>query len=264
MAELVGIDFTYISKIENGTMDLPAEDKIIQQDSNPFTGLDSFYCEIPGKKPPVEIQADMIAGCLRLAGLDTGNMDEEEFGNDSERSWETLGATFETGGGTALRHTIARVGGQPAGSGMAGVDDAPACGVVVRGLVLMHQVVQEAKGKGRATLLRGSAGSSHVACLLGLTDCNPLPLHYCCPQCIWFPELHAASGYDLPEMACPKCGSPMKGDGHHIPLEAFVGPDGTLPRNLYLAVSREFWETANRLLQQGSVPEPAVMKPDSP
>ena len=30
MAELVGIDFTYISKIENGTMDPPAEDKIIR------------------------------------------------------------------------------------------------------------------------------------------------------------------------------------------------------------------------------------------
>lgn len=29
LAEAVGIDFTYISKIENGTMDPPAEDKII-------------------------------------------------------------------------------------------------------------------------------------------------------------------------------------------------------------------------------------------
>lgn len=30
LAELVGIDFTYISKIENGSMDPPAEDKIIR------------------------------------------------------------------------------------------------------------------------------------------------------------------------------------------------------------------------------------------
>ncbi|RKN76004.1 helix-turn-helix domain-containing protein [Paenibacillus ginsengarvi] len=29
LAELVGIDFTYISKIESGTMDPPAEDKLI-------------------------------------------------------------------------------------------------------------------------------------------------------------------------------------------------------------------------------------------
>ena len=30
LAELVGIDFTYISKIESGTMDPPAEDKILK------------------------------------------------------------------------------------------------------------------------------------------------------------------------------------------------------------------------------------------
>ena len=30
LAELVGIDFTYISKIENGSMDPPAEDKIVR------------------------------------------------------------------------------------------------------------------------------------------------------------------------------------------------------------------------------------------
>jgi HTH-type transcriptional regulator, competence development regulator len=30
LADLVGIDFTYISKIENGTMEPPAEDKIIK------------------------------------------------------------------------------------------------------------------------------------------------------------------------------------------------------------------------------------------
>lgn len=31
--------------------------------------LESFYCEIPGKKPPVEIQADMFAGCLLMPEL---------------------------------------------------------------------------------------------------------------------------------------------------------------------------------------------------
>ncbi|UQZ87481.1 HTH-type transcriptional repressor RghR [Paenibacillus konkukensis] len=30
LAELVGIDFTYISKIESGSMDPPAEDKIVK------------------------------------------------------------------------------------------------------------------------------------------------------------------------------------------------------------------------------------------
>jgi len=30
LAELIGIDFTYISKIENGSMEPPAEDKIIK------------------------------------------------------------------------------------------------------------------------------------------------------------------------------------------------------------------------------------------
>ncbi|CAH0345733.1 hypothetical protein BCI9360_02031 [Bacillus sp. CECT 9360] len=30
LAELIGIDFTYISKIENGSMESPAEDKILK------------------------------------------------------------------------------------------------------------------------------------------------------------------------------------------------------------------------------------------
>jgi transcriptional regulator with XRE-family HTH domain len=50
LAERVGIDFTYISKIESGTMDPPAEDKIIRMAE--ILGKDPDQFMIAAKKIP--------------------------------------------------------------------------------------------------------------------------------------------------------------------------------------------------------------------
>lgn len=54
LAELVGIDFTYISKIENGTMDPPAEDKIVKIAE--VLGEDPDTMLIVAKKVPSDFQ----------------------------------------------------------------------------------------------------------------------------------------------------------------------------------------------------------------
>jgi transcriptional regulator with XRE-family HTH domain len=54
LAELVGIDFTYISKIESGTMDPPAEDKIIKIAEIFNVNPDQLL--ISAKKVPSELQ----------------------------------------------------------------------------------------------------------------------------------------------------------------------------------------------------------------
>ena len=54
LAELVGIDFTYISKIENGMMEPPAEDKIIKI-ADVF-GEDPDELLIAAKKVPSHFQ----------------------------------------------------------------------------------------------------------------------------------------------------------------------------------------------------------------
>lgn len=58
LAELVGIDFTYISKIENGSMDPPAEDKIVKIAE--VLGEDSDKLVIAAKKVPSDFQKLII------------------------------------------------------------------------------------------------------------------------------------------------------------------------------------------------------------
>src|SRR5574344_796680 len=98
--------------------------------------------------------------------------------------------------------------------------------------LIAQKLVKHSNDDGYLVGSRGSGGSSFVASMMGITECNGLPPHYYCPKCqysmfedengVKYTETYS-SGFDLPERDCPKCGAHMIHQGNDMPFATFLG-----------------------------------------